>query len=205
LVVPYTPDHRRRTRRRILESAARIVRRRGAAGAGVDAIMAEAGLTAGGFYAHFRKKDTLLAEIVGGGFVPLKNMLFVGLENVRGVPFLTAIARRYLSRSHRDDVDNGCIVPAVLGELPRLGSEVGAAFEVAFRDLLERLEPHVPATSAQSSRDRAMATMALFAGGVMLARAVEDRELSNQILAACRRFAVPEAYAVDGTTKGRRA
>jgi hypothetical protein len=50
-----------------------------------------------------------------------------------------------------------------------------------------------------------MATMALFAGGVMLARAVEDRELSNQILAACRRFAVPEAYAVDGTTKGRRA
>jgi TetR/AcrR family transcriptional repressor of nem operon len=202
LIVPYTPEHRQRSRNRILTSASRLVRSRGAAGAGVDAIMADAGLTAGAFYAHFRKKDALLAEIVGGGFGNLREMLFSGLESVRGIPFLTAIARRYLSRSHRDDVENGCIVPAVLGEIPRLGPEVGAAFEVDFRDLLERLAPHVPATAAQSSRERAMATMALFAGGVMLARAVEDRALSNQILAACRHFAVPEAYAVDSTAKG---
>jgi TetR/AcrR family transcriptional repressor of nem operon len=142
-----------------------------------------------------------LAEIVGGGFGALKKMLFAGLEDVRGVPFVTAIARRYLSRNHRDDVEGGCIVPAVLGEIPRLGPEVGVAFEVAFRDLLERLTPHVPATPTQSSQERATATLALFAGGIMLARAVEDRELSNRILAACRHFAVPEAYGTQSSAK----
>jgi TetR/AcrR family transcriptional repressor of nem operon len=163
--------------------------------------MADAGLTAGGFYAHFRKKDTLLAEIVGGGFGALKQMLFTGLDDVRGVPFLAAIARRYLSRNHRDDVENGCIVPAVLGELPRLGSEVGTAFERSLRDLVDRLTPHMPVTSTQGSEERALATLALFAGGIMLSRAVGEPELSNRILAACRHFAVPEAYAAESPAK----
>jgi len=202
--MPYSAEHRRRTRRRIVESAGRVVRQQGALGAGVDAIMAGAGLTSGGFYAHFRKKDSLLAEIVGGGIDRLRQGLFTGLGDVRGVPFLAAIARRYLSRSHRNDVENGCVMVPLMSEVPRLGPEVRAAFEDGFDDFVARLTPNMPASAVLSSRDRTLATLALFAGGVMLARAVEDPELSDQILTACRRLAVPEAYTPRGAAKGER-
>jgi len=200
--MPYTPEHRRRTRQRILTSAALHVRRLGAAGAGVDAIMAGAGLTAGAFYAHFPKKDALLAEIVTSGLHRLSDMLFAGLENVRGVPFLATVTRRYLSRRHRDDIDGGCIVSVLLGEMPRQSPEVRAAFERGLVEAVDRVAPCVPAAATQSARDRALATMALFTGGIMLARAVEDPDLSDRILAACRRLAVPEAYAGDLLTRG---
>jgi TetR/AcrR family transcriptional repressor of nem operon len=195
--MPYTPEHRHKTRERILRSAALHVRRHGAGGAGVDRIMAGAGLTAGGFYAHFRKKDTLVATVVSDGLQQLSSMLFAGLENVRGVPFLTTVTRRYLSRRHRDDIDGGCIVAALLGELPRQSPEVRLAFEQGLQEVIARVSPRVPASATQNAHDRTVATLALFAGGIMLSRAVEDPALSNRILAACRRLAAPEAYAVD--------
>ena len=193
--MPYTPQHRRRTRERILDSAALQIRRRGAIGASVDVIMSGAGLTAGGFYAHFPKKDVLVASIVSDGFRRLSTMLFAGLENVRGVPFLTAVTRRYLSRRHRDDVDGGCIVAALLTELPRQSPEVREAFQHGLRDVVDRVSAQVPASASLSSSDRTIATLALFAGGIMLSRAVEDAALSDRILGACRRLAAPEAYA----------
>jgi len=192
--MPYSAEHGRETRKRILGSAALHVRRHGVAGAGVDRIMAGAGLTAGGFYAHFRKKDVLVATIVSDGLRQLSSMLFVGLENVKGVPFLTTVTRRYLSRRHRDDIDDGCIVAALLTELPRQAPEVRLAFERGLNEVIDRVSPRVPASASQDSRDRTIATLALFAGGIMLSRAVDDPELSNRVLAACRRLAAPEAY-----------
>ena len=202
--MPYTPEHAVRTRERILESAGRMLRRRGATGASVDAIMGEAGLTSGGFYAHFRKKDALVVDVIERGFKGLHAMLFASLEDVRGVPFLATIARRYLSRSHRDDLDDGCIAAALLGELPRLGREPRKTFERRMRDTASAIAPHMPATKALNAEDRALATLALFTGGIMLARAVEDRDLSDRILAACRRLAVPEAYAADVAARDER-
>ena len=192
--MPYSPEHRRKTRERILVSAARHVRRGGAAGTGVDAIMSGAGLTAGAFYAHFPKKDALLAEIVTSGLAQLSEMLFSELENVRGATFLTSVTRRYLSRHHRDDVDGGCIVAALLAEIPRQSPGVRKAFERGLAEVTERVSACVPASPALGARDRTLATLALFAGGIMLARAVDDPKLSDSILAACRRLAVPEAY-----------
>jgi len=193
--MPYTPEHRRRTHARILKSAALHIRRRGAAGASVDVIMAGAGLTAGGFYAHFPRKEVLVTSIILDGFARLSAMLFAGLEHMKGVPFLITVTRRYLSRSHRDDVDSGCIVAALLAELPRQSPEVREAFRHGLNEVFDRVSTRVPASTTLSSHDRTIATLALFAGGVMLSRAVDDPALSNRILAACRRLAAPEAYA----------
>ena len=157
--------------------------------------MAGAGLTAGGFYAHFPKKDALVATIVTDGLQRLSSMLFAGLDNVRGVPFLKTVTRRYLSRRHRDDVDEGCIVAALLAELPRQGPEVRSAFERGLDDVIDLVSQRVPALATQTAHDRTIATLALFAGGIMLSRAVDDPAFSNRILTACRRLAVPEAYA----------
>ncbi len=164
--------------------------------------MAGAGLTAGGFYAHFPKKETLVASIVLDGFARLSSMLFEGLESVKGVPFLMTVTRRYLSRRHRDDIDEGCIVAALLTELPRQTPEVRDAFKRGLHEMVERVSTHVPASATLSSQDRTLATLALFAGGVALSRAVDDPALSNRILAACRRLAAPEAYASIGNAGG---
>jgi TetR/AcrR family transcriptional repressor of nem operon len=164
--------------------------------------MAGAGLTAGGFYAHFRNKDVLVASIVRDGFQRLSSMLFAGLEDVEGVPFLIAVTRRYLSRRHRDDVDEGCIVAALLTDIPRQGPEVRSAFELSFNEVVDRVEGRVPASATLSAHDRSIATLALFAGGIMLSRAVNDPALSNRILTACRRLAAPEAYAPNANTGG---
>ena len=198
--MPYTPEHRRRTRARIEESAALHIRRHGAVGASVDVVMAGAGLTKGGFYAHFPRKEALVASIVLDGFTRLSAMLLTGLDRVRGQPFLATVTRRYLSRRHRDDVDEGCIVAALLTELPRQSPEVREAFERGLKEVVDRVASRVPPSATLSSHDRTLATLALFAGGITLSRAVNDPVLSNRILSACRRLAAPEAYAASTRT-----
>src|SRR3954453_11451892 len=54
---------RAETHQRILDAAGRLFRAHGIDGVGVDAVMKEAGLTHGGFYAHFASKEALAAEV----------------------------------------------------------------------------------------------------------------------------------------------
>ena len=198
----YPPGHRKATRRRILGAAARRFREDGFAGAGVDDVMAAAGLTAGGFYAHFASKEALLAEALAAGPGHPGERLAAGLDGVAGAPFLREVVRRYLSRSHRDDVAGGCALPALAAEVARQGPEARAAFEAYLRQLVERLAPRVPEGPGLSPAERVLATAALAAGGIMLARAVADPDLSDRILRACRRLAVPELAEEAGDPRG---
>src|SRR5271156_4884894 len=97
----YTAGHKEKTRVKILESAATVFRRQGYHATGVDKVMEEAGLTAGGFYAHFPSKDALLAEALDHHAAKPAGRLEVGLEDVSDEECVGAIVDRYLAASHR--------------------------------------------------------------------------------------------------------
>jgi TetR/AcrR family transcriptional repressor of nem operon len=178
------------THERILVSASRIARREGLRAASVPRVMSGAGLTTGGFYAHFPSKSAMDAEIVGTLQSPLRGL--EGLEDAAGRDWLQRAVKRYLSVAHRDNVD-GCGYPAVLSEVGSAPSEVRRAFAEALEKRVTAFEPHVPATAGVTARERAVATMALTIGGLLLARAVQGNPISEEMISACRKWALLEA------------
>lgn len=188
----YPRGHKERTRRRILGAAARRFREKGFRGAGVDSVMRAAGLTAGGFYAHFDSKQRLLAEALAMAEAQVEGRLLAGIGDLAGVDWLREVVRRYLSRRHRDDTARGCVLPALAAEAPRLGNRAREALEAYLTRIADALEGKAAGLPGLPPRDRVLATIALCAGGLMLARAVRDEELSDRILLACRRLALPE-------------
>ncbi len=187
----YPADHKERTHARIVETASRLFKQGGYGGVGVDSVMKAAGLTPGGFYAHFPSKEVLLAETLPLALGRMRHWLLRGLEGERGLSWLRQVVRRYLSRTHRDAVAEGCPMPALTPDVARAGAVAQETFETHLRDIVEEFAARMPSTFG-SPRDRALATIALLVGGVMLARAVKDRKLSGQILRACRVLAIPE-------------
>ncbi len=109
----YSPDHKEKTRARILESAATAFRRQGYHATGVDKVMEQAGLTAGGFYAHFPSKDALLAEALEHYAAHASGKLEVGLEDASELERARAIVDRYLTASHRGHPERGCPIPSL--------------------------------------------------------------------------------------------
>lgn len=190
----YGPAHKAETRQKILENAGRLFRGQGFAATGIQGLMAESALTVGGFYAHFESKEALFAEVFQRSLLQTRAMLLSGLEDSRGFPFVAEVARRYLSRAHRDHPAEGCALPALAPELARQSEETKAGFERLFRQIVDDFEPHLPERSGSqlTRRDRALALAALLVGGLTLSRAVKSKELSDRILLACRRFAVAE-------------
>jgi TetR/AcrR family transcriptional regulator, transcriptional repressor for nem operon len=182
----YTPDHKEKTRARILESAATVFRRQGYHATGVDKVMEEAGLTAGGFYAHFPSKDALLAEALEYYAARPSGRLTGGLEESQGGDRVCAMVDRYLEASHRARPETGCPIPSLAPEVSRAGKAPRQAFERLVGELIAKIAAHLPAGDAEN---RAIAIAALCVGGMTLARAVHDPGLSDRILAACREFA----------------
>jgi TetR/AcrR family transcriptional repressor of nem operon len=187
----YAADHKERTHARIVEEASRLFKQGGFTGVGVDSVMKAAGLTPGGFYAHFHSKEVLLAETLPLALRRMRQWLLRGLEGERELAWLREVVRRYLSRTHRDAVAEGCPMPALTPDVGRAGALAQETFETHLRDLVAEFAARMPSAFGPP-RERALATIALFVGGVMLARAVRDRKLSGQILRACRLLAIPE-------------
>lgn len=189
----YAPGHKDETRERILSTAARVFRSEGYAATGVAKVMAAADLTVGGFYAHFASKETLLAEVLSRSLERTRTVLLAGIDDVRGFPLVREVARRYLSRLHRDAPEEGCVLPPLVPEVSRQSDETREVLENYLRAILDEVEKRGPeASPAISRRDRAIALVALMVGGLALSRAVKSKELSDRILLACRRFAAVE-------------
>lgn len=186
--MPYTKAHKARTRARIVGAAARAFREHGVEGVAIADIMRDAGLTHGGFYAHFPNKDALLAEAAQRGLAETRNEFLAGAVAANPEAPLREIIRRYVSRGHRDDVAGGCAMPALAGELAREPEEVRRAFTDAFEELASGIAEHCPGATDEARRDAALALTASMVGAVALARAVDDPALSDRILLATRRF-----------------
>lgn len=187
----YAKDHKAETKRRILTAAARLFRECGYDGVGVDAIMAEAGLTAGGFYAHFPSKRVLFDEALAtaseaGGIAQAQAA--AKRAGVDDAERLRVTIKNYLSRQHRDQIADGCPLPALTPDAARGGEASRENYERQLLQYVNRLEALLPEGAAR--RNTALAVMAQCVGGLMLARAVKDESLSDRILKACRQTAM---------------
>jgi TetR/AcrR family transcriptional repressor of nem operon len=182
--VRYPKDQKSETRQRILTAAARLFRENGYDGVGVDAIMNEAGLTAGGFYSHFSSKESLFAEAMATALAPKTRSRGARDSSTNADP-LSALIRGYLSRTHRDGVGEGCPLPALTSDVARKSHATRQSYERQFLRFLNEIESLI-ADGSESCRERSLAILAQCVGGLMLARAVKDEKLSDQILKSCR-------------------
>lgn len=171
-------------RERILEAAARLFRERGLDGIGVADVMGEAGLTHGGFYGHFGSKDELKAAACARSLERSAARWTRFVETERDP--VAAIVKRYLSAEHRDDPGHGCAIAALGGDVGREGPEVRRAYTQGWAALLDILASVSPGRTGAARRREAIATYAALVGAVVLARAVDDPRLSEEILTAVR-------------------
>jgi TetR/AcrR family transcriptional repressor of nem operon len=183
--VRYPASRKQQSRERILNAAAALFRRHGLDATGVDAVMAAAGLTAGGFYAHFRSKDALVVAAVAKAGEMAHARWVVPFDALRGPAWSRAFVRRYLSEEHRDDRESGCTLPALSGDVARSGVVARRHFEARLTGLFELVAMRCE-TAPAPEREQVLGAVALCVGGLLLSRVVVDQKLSSEILRACR-------------------
>jgi TetR/AcrR family transcriptional repressor of nem operon len=174
------------THETILDSAAQLVRQRGIAGARVADVMKGAGLTVGGFYAHFASKAELIDEALRRTAAELRARLFERIDEKPAADRAEVILKRYLSPAHRDLKTEGCPMPSVVGEIGTTAPEHSAALRELIESLAGELGAHLPASRPVPRRTLALGLVALMCGGLSLARALRGAELSDEVLKACR-------------------
>jgi len=163
-------------RARILDAASRLFRERGFDGVTVSEVMRAAGLTHGAFYGHFASKDDLIAQTVAHALAPS------GSEGTDLAAWMDA----YLSPHHRDRAATGCPTASLASLLRHQSPGARAALTEGLRGQLDRLASAVPGTDAAEQRRAAIGSWAAMVGAVILARAVVDPALSDEILAETR-------------------
>ena len=183
----YDENHKRETRARVVKAAAAAVRAEGASRVGVAEIMARAGLTHGGFYAHFPSKEALLGEALAEGFAQGWRRLEKASEAQTPAQSLAAMIDSYVSEGHRDVPERGCPAATVASELPHLGPAARAAFDDGVRLVIASIAGRLDEGSPQEREALAGSAFAEMAGAVALSRAVSDPELSSRLLAESRR------------------
>ena len=174
------------TRERILRAAARAIRKRGYEGVGVADVMKEAGLTHGGFYAHFDSRDALLAAAADQAGAESIENLTRAIAAAKPGQELAALVDTYLSDWHVAAPEQGCAIAAAGSEVPRQQAEVRRVASRRIKDLIGLIERQLPEWGRSAAHDKAMGVAATLVGALVLARAVEDERLSNRIRKAAR-------------------
>jgi TetR/AcrR family transcriptional repressor of nem operon len=174
-----------RTHENILDSAARLVRERGISGAKVADVMDGAGLTVGGFYAHFASKEALVDEALRRTSAKLRAHLFKGIEEKPKEARALVLLKRYLSVAHRDEYVHGCPMPAVLGEVGTTKPEHAEVVAEQIEALGGELSAHLPDVGL-APRHLALGLAAMMVGALSIARATKGTALSEDVLKASR-------------------
>ncbi len=177
----YPKDHTQKSHQAILDAAGRVFRRLGFHGGGVDAVMAEAGLTAGGFYAHFNNKDALFSEFLRDDMEQLSKRRYADRSRFTGREWVLESLRRYLSRVHFEDVEKGCFLPSLISEISRAGEDSKLAFEDGLNDWMQTLASELD----EEDETQVLALIALSVGGLSLSRSVKNRQFADRIREAC--------------------
>jgi TetR/AcrR family transcriptional repressor of nem operon len=167
------------THDRIVDAAARAIRRSGYNGTGVADIMKDAGLTHGGFYAHFPSREAMLAEAAdraGSESVAMMERIAAKLPQQQALP---AMLQAYLSKEHLEGIETGCAAAALGSEMPRQTPEVRRAATRRIKEMIDLVARHSPDWGQPSAHERALVTVATMVGALMLARAVDEPKLSD--------------------------
>jgi TetR/AcrR family transcriptional regulator, transcriptional repressor for nem operon len=178
------PSRKEATHERIVQAAARAIRRSGYSGTGVADIMKDAGLTHGGFYAHFDSREAMLAEAADRA----------GAESVATLERIAAAAppekslqtllRAYLSKEHFESAESGCPMAALGSEMPRQAPEVRRAATRRIKAAIDLVARQLPEWGKPAAHEQALATLSTMVGAMVLARAVDDPKLSDALRSA---------------------
>jgi TetR/AcrR family transcriptional repressor of nem operon len=182
----YDAGHKQLTRDRVLREAAGALRQHGPAGISVSDLMAKAGLTHGGFYAHFKSKDDLIAEAIPVMFEDRAALFRACMEGVSADEGLGRYVDRYLSTRHRERPDRGCPLAALSGELARLPARARRRFEAGVRATVGEIAEVLRTLGRPQPEPLAASLLAEMVGALTLARAVPSAELAQEILDAAR-------------------
>tara|TARA_E500000318_G_scaffold90388_1_gene88254 strand:+ start:1181 stop:1867 length:687 start_codon:yes stop_codon:yes gene_type:complete len=205
--MPYSADHKAKTRIRVINAATALFKKEGYENITIDQVMAAAGLTRGGFYAHFKNKEDLFVACVENGMSLLSSPILAELRKAErgGNDWITSFAELYLSRIHIENPDMGCALPTLSTEVARSGDKARLAFSKLINQATEKLawklakEDDIPGIDrhinvdgdqkprnvpAEYERD-STAMLAMMVGAVVLSRAVDD-DTADRILKSTR-------------------
>jgi len=188
--MPYAPEHRQRTKERIVRTAQVLFNRRGFDGTSIDQIMADVGLTRGGFYEYFKTKSELYAAAIA---LSLSEPATLRLQGV-SVDFTAKdaarqVIRAYLSRQHFEDIDASCPMVGLPSDTSRSDPTVRRVFEEVFKGMVGLFHQSLDGPDNEA-RERALAMAAICVGGMVIARAVEDRALADSLRDAAMKVAL---------------
>lgn len=184
--MPYSAEHKVRTRERIVDAARLLFNQHGFLAISIDDVMAEAGLTRGGFYNHFRNKEELLLASIEayGQCNPTDRWENVTLDlDADAAQLAGQMVDAYLSEEHLTDIAGHCPLVALPADIARAGPDI----KQAYRHLLDRMTAIFSAGSGDHSKGLALTAMCI--GAMLIGRTVEDPAYGAKILAATRKAA----------------
>lgn len=177
----YSTGHKAETRQRIVSRAGARLKQDGIDGSGLAAVMSDAGLTNGAFYAHFASKDALVATVVAEQLAAQRDVL---AAMPPGPGALETFARDYLSPAHRDAPAAGCPSAALLDEIARSSDAVRTAYASGADQILDQIAARLDPANPRAARGRAIGLFTLLVGTLQLSRAVADPPTSDEVLLA---------------------
>ena len=190
----YSRDHKAQTHARIVKKTAVRLRRNGLNGVAIADLMKQAGLTHGGFYAHFKSRDALIGEAMMFAMDAITQRWRKRADLAPKGRKFDAIVNGYLTIEHRDDAGNGCVLPALGAEIARANAKTRKAFATQLEDMIALIIESRGVRSSKAARAQAMGAICTMMGALVLARATGG-VLSSDILVAGRETALQQKSA----------
>ena len=199
----YSKEHKQETHARIVKKASVRLREKGAHGIGVADLMKEAGLTHGGFYAHFDSREALVIEAFAYAMDHSTERWRKVAEETPPEKRLATIVETYLTPVHRDDPGHGCAVPTLGAEIARESPKTRKAFAAKLEQMVDMMADQILDVPRKSARKQAVAALATMMGTLVLSRIAGNGEFSDEILAAGREAVVGRAAAKPAVKKSK--
>ena len=197
----YSKEHKQETHARIVKKASVKLREKGAHGIGVADLMKDAGLTHGGFYAHFDSREALVIEAFNFAMDRANERWRKVAEEVTPEKRLATIVDGYLSAVHRDNPGQGCAIPALGAEIARESLKTRKAFSAKLEQMIDMMADQILDVPRKTARKQAMATVATMMGTIVMSRIAGNGELSDEILSAGRETVLGRAAAAKPPVK----
>jgi AcrR family transcriptional regulator len=199
--MPYTAEHKQKTRARIVECARELFNRKGFVEVSIDEIMQRAGLTRGGFYNHFKTKEDLFAEAISVylDFNPATRWSRIHFDpDAEGAACARQMVKVYLSTAHLDDLEGHCPMIALPSDSARAGPQVRQAYRQLLEHMAGMMASGIEGCGKAEARERGLAITALCVGGMILARTIDDPAFADEVRRAAQTVALELIGAAEG-------
>ena len=182
----YSESHKQETHGKLVKIAAKMLREKGPDGFAVAELMNEAGLTHGGFYAHFESKEACVAEALHEVFAQMARHTQKSVDGLPPRHALATVIDLYVSPRHRDSIGDGCPLTSLNSDMPRQPQTVREAFDSGVKTMVATMKSRLSSAGVDNAEGLASAILAAMVGAVSMARAVSDKTLSDELLVAAR-------------------